>query len=202
MDAGKEDSKAQPNDPLRQQLDELEELMQCMLALSVDSSEEGQVEPGSPEATTAPAEYAPPYPEFDWANSRQEASLAAPATAGDAEAPAGVAFPTFVPMGFQAVEAPVNLTNNPWEAAANPSEVVPVAVALAPEAEAPGAVRYSLWLRPLVFVNRIYDGGTSVLGPPGRFLRSDLARNVLGICGLAGLIASAAWIVWERGDWN
>src|SRR6185369_8682492 len=51
----------------------------------------------------------------------------------------------------------------------------------------------SILTLPLLWMNRGFDHGTVLLGAPGRWLRSTLGRNVLGLGGILFLAAALAW---------
>jgi hypothetical protein len=55
--------------------------------------------------------------------------------------------------------------------------------------------RGSLWLRPILWSNWVFDGVTRWLGPPGRWLRSPAGRSVMGWIGLGLLAGAAAWLL-------
>jgi hypothetical protein len=52
-----------------------------------------------------------------------------------------------------------------------------------------------LVLKPLLWINQLFDVGTWLLGPPGRWLRGPRGRLFLGWTGLGLLAAAAAWAV-------
>ena len=57
------------------------------------------------------------------------------------------------------------------------------------------------WLRPLLWANWIFDCGTRALGPPGRLLRGDTGRFILGIAGIVLVAGSVAFCVLTRMGW-
>lgn len=194
MQSDKSASDPQAKPSLRQQFDDLDELMQRMLALSVDPTEDKEGKESKPAPLVfAPVQQRKHYPEFDWssAQSQSEAGAEPGAAKEKTDEPR---LPTFVPIDAPAGEVDSVAPSSGSSAATIHRE------AWAEDAS-PG-IEYSLWLMPFVLVNRVYEGCTCLFGPLGRPLRSGLAKNLLGICGLAGVVGSVAWIVWERADWN
>ena len=59
---------------------------------------------------------------------------------------------------------------------------------------------FFLW-RPLRVINRGYDQATRLLGPLGCLLRSSPARFLLGFAGLALLSLAAAWFIRDLMTW-
>jgi hypothetical protein len=51
------------------------------------------------------------------------------------------------------------------------------------------------WLYPIVGLNLLFDGLTFLLGPLGRWLRSETGRLVMGWAGVALLLAALVWTV-------
>jgi hypothetical protein len=138
-------------DPFGRQFDELDELMQRMLAISVEKSSAA----------------APPLPAF------------IPVTAPPA---------LQRNIDFEFANPPVLSYQHLTKTAAEPDEQIEVLAVW--------------WLKPLAVVNRAFDGLTSLFGPPGRLLRNRFVRACMGICGLAMLIGSMVWLLWEGTDWN
>jgi hypothetical protein len=171
--------RSRPPTTTREQLDELDALLQRMLELPVDAS--GGDEAARPEempetpvaVAVAPAPVAPPEP---------------PAVVETEPAPA-------LPAVARALEAPPPFPSAP-----------PVPPRLVPEARPPlpifrPADAAPPWLRSLIAVNRLFDRGMSRLGGPGLWLRRPRGRAVLGWTGLL-LLAGAlglvllGWIGW------
>ena len=55
----------------------------------------------------------------------------------------------------------------------------------------------SLWLLPLVWVNQVFDVGSYLLGPSGRWWRRPAGRTLLGWLGLVLLLGAVAWVAVE-----
>jgi hypothetical protein len=182
--------RSRPPTTTREQLDELDALLQRMLELPVDPSGD---EAARPEETSdapvavaeAPAPVEPPLPpaavETEPAPPAEGlANLSGPAVG--VPALAGLRTPQPAKAGTPTPEGPPpgSLARPPlhglWPAAAP-------------------------WLRPLIAVNRLFDREVGRLGAPGRWLRRPRGRAVLGWAGLL-LLAGAlgllllGWIGW------
>jgi len=59
----------------------------------------------------------------------------------------------------------------------------------------------SVYLWPLVWVNRSFDQCTTLLGPLGRRLRGSRGRTLLGIVGIVCLGVAGAWVALEQIGW-
>lgn len=176
-----------PVDPIRQQLDELDALLQRMLSL-----------PASPaEAEAAPAPEPPP--------------------AADALAPLPPPLPPprTVPPPPPVFLAPSPASPPPWtdpippttRAAEPPRPPVPPTPAAPPLSPAPAplplTLRPSPWLAPLLWLDRGFEAAVGPLGPLGRWLRKPGGRAVLGWAGVLCLAAALAlvlldWLGWTR----
>ncbi len=158
--------------PTRQQLDELEALMERMLALPINPLEEevsGQMPLIVPDAVTPTAPGSPAAFDHElplWAAPRLQpaASDSVPASAGNRETPAAAARETPVaatlPMVRSAVAEPIVVRPLPW------------------------------WVNPIVRVNRLYDAWTMPFGQTGRWLRARQGRSLLGAVGIVFLAAA------------
>ena len=169
--------------PTRQQLDDLEALMERMLALPVSKTEE---------ETDGPAELV-------------AAPEAAHATAVNGHSLRTVTRP--VP------EAPPWFDNEPVADAilpppdrlekleAEPQSVEPASEPARPVA--PGELPRAAWpLRPLVWCNRLFDRWTFNLGSTGRWLRGSVGRNLVGVGGLFLLAGAVAWAILDWIGWT
>jgi hypothetical protein len=200
----------------RQQLDELDALMQRMLALPVNQLEEETAVPLQP---SAPAQRQP-TPHADSIPSDKNAALIAGSTS---EKP-----PESVPVVSRRSEPDVqeeqplppsltaekpgestkpavptvarkstNLTREPRESFTSPlprssaSTTVTLRRPVAP-----------WWLLPLAWLNQLFDLATYLLGPFGRLLRSSPGRTLLGLSGVLLLLAAAAWLAVLQMDWT
>lgn len=179
-----------PLHPTRQQLDDLDQLMQRMLALPVDE-EIGAEEPNPLEGDSGPLlvedvvvrqERAAPResPSSDrWAGlelpQTDSSSLPVPGPTREAPAkepgPGQGSFPALILPPLVAGSAPAIVTVNGAENQAKTSEGFP----------------------PLVWVNDAFDVVTVLLGPLGRGLREPKGRSMLGWLGWAFLAAAVAW---------
>lgn len=194
----------------RQLLDELDALMDQMLALPIDDREGGEESAGpssspNPTVTATLTLLAP----------------AAPAGSGqwavDSEEKAGApALPTVhcpllaASMADEAALAGKANGNVATDELTAPAPVMtdvaapPVVELLAP----PPPVGSARW-RPdqlsyqfLLWVNQGYDRGTARLGKLGQLLRSRFVRALLGIAGLGLLAWALAWLVRDWLGWN
>jgi hypothetical protein len=59
----------------------------------------------------------------------------------------------------------------------------------------------TLVAQPLIWTNAIFDLCTHFLGPVGRWLRTGQGRNVLGLIGIAFLVLAVAWLVRDWMSW-
>jgi hypothetical protein len=204
--------------PTRQQLDELEALMQRMLALPVNHLEEepSVVQDSSPPATPS-------------ASPRAEESFPAPGTA----TPATMPVPASQEKHPESVAPVRELKNRPSGAvsllpsrsplsppvekeptegmAVPPSALAPQPPCSTAEFKQPAATEtprrsvqapsgmekpvVAWWLLPLFWCNRLFDLATLPLGPLGRWLRNPGGRALLGWSGLLLLVVAAAWLV-------
>ncbi len=212
----------QKPDPLRQQLEELDHLMQRMLALGVNEA------PGEAEDQIAEqaSEHARPAhsvfePEIIESSQPVKPDNIPPSPGLGPLADLAPIVPTFVGLetsadlssaplfaDFQFAPSVSSLTTEPLDApdaiaSGLPSaQTMEAAELISTQAPVTPIVLVAWWLQPLALVNRVYDGSTRWLGPIGRGLRSSRMRNFLGICGLAAAFGAAAWMVWEGPDWN
>jgi hypothetical protein len=199
---------SQPS-PTRQQLDELEALMQRMLALPL----------------TAPAED-PSAGEMAERSAPSLGSAARPAPVETVRAePVLVRFSETTPE-LPVAEMPESRKPSPTEAGC-PDEPLPdtelsagtvavMAPAVEPtrrtEAVPAGGPKRSVlleerrarivaWRQPLLWSNRRFDCWTLRLGGPGRWLRSTQGRAVLGWTGVLLLAAALAWGILDWIGW-
>jgi hypothetical protein len=62
---------------------------------------------------------------------------------------------------------------------------------------------FSLWYwQPLLWINQLYDRSTHTLGPVGQWLRSGRGRSVLGLAGLSFLGLAAVWLLRDWLGWK
>lgn len=159
------------------QLDELEALMQRMLAVPAPPGEDTQVPAAAVTGGPPPADPEPP-PQTEPAESPRVFTNATPpllirrqeSVLRDEEGEASAPLVRHVPS-----RPPVAL---PWVAS-------PIAAPPPP------------WRRPLLGINTAFERGTEALGPLGRWLASDAGRAVLGTLGLLLLGGALAWGLWS-----
>jgi hypothetical protein len=210
-----------PNDLTRQQLDELDALLQRMLSLPLNP----------PDAVPSPAQSSP-FPETPAAkNWRIDPPTPAPIpTPHLIAAPVPVELPVpprpaeiYVPPEPPAQAAPTAHVPRPEPvrppepaplppvrtvAAAPPRVTAPAPPPKPPEAPGPvdvmvpppplrEAVAFPLW--PLVGLNWLADTLLGALGPPGRVLRSGFGKNLLGFIGIGLLLYTAAHVAQQQG---
>lgn len=171
--------RSSPPHPTRQQLDDLDALMQRMLALPVTPGEgDGPPElarvsePAEPVSSVSPT--LPPTP-------LAEAPLPAPMTE---------ITPSVAPMP----EGPSFIEERP-------RATDPVAAEEEPARVPHRRPEIAGWLRPLLWSNRVFDRGTMRLGSPGRWLRGQRGRAFLGAAGLIMLAGAVAWSILDWMGW-
>lgn len=208
---------APANQSMRQQLDELDALLQRMLNLPVNQVDE----PADPIAqraryNTADPSPTPPPPAGRKASMRllDGSAPVAPPTAPPASwdphwninlnpqqgssvfSRGPVAAPPPAPPEPAAPVWRAETVAYPQPAAARPPQptVTPPAPMPAPVMPLPTAADSpSLLLMPLVALNRVFDGLVIQFGPPGEWLCTRAGRTVLGLAGFAMMAGSAAW---------
>ncbi|MCI0681512.1 MAG: hypothetical protein L0Y71_05365 [Gemmataceae bacterium] len=207
----RDETKARLHDT-RQLLDELDALMDQMLALPITDEDEIAPETAEPVAP-APATVSATLTMLESPARRQPA-------------PAESSQPRVADVAAESISEPtepVREWGGEWggetdETPAAPptiDEPAPVPVladVAAPKrvelAPLPPPVRTSLW-RPdhisyqfLLWINQGYDGGMRRLGMPGRMLVSRAAKALLGLVGLGLLGVAAAWLARDWLGWN
>jgi hypothetical protein len=194
--------------PTRQLLDELDSLMQRMLALPVDQLEDelrAAAVPPEPEIPDSPATAVKDLP--------PPANYAGAGLPGETDAPEPIR-PDFAPAAEE-IGQPAQ-SEEAWEDSLPASPEVLAALGRPapvgrtpgvflplprPAADVPEALP-AAWLRPLVWGNRAFDGCTAWLGGPGRWLRSDRGRAFLGWVGLGLLAGTFAWLTVNGLGWT
>lgn len=189
-----------PLQPTRQQLDELEALMQRMLALPVN-----QLDAGADDELTLPALAPidlPPVWESEPAAPVRETP---PAKNGAPKPTNGKAEPATVALHEPAASERPNvleLEENLRPVAANLTIVHRAATPETPWRLPTSARRVPVPLRPLVWVNRAFDRVVGLFGAPGRWLRGARGRAAIGWAGLVMFAAAAAWAFLEWMGWT
>jgi hypothetical protein len=180
------------NDLTRQQLDELDALLQRMLSLPMSTSD-------------APPAPPPPPASPPW---RVDGPSLAQAPAARLTAPPEPLPPPVRPPVFEAPPAPPPMpapepttpiierkviapSQMPIPVRQTPLPVVP------PLAEEIPPVPFYLW--PFVALNWLFDRLVGLFGPPGWLLRSGFGKTVLGFVGIGLLVYTAAHVAIERG---
>ena len=194
------------NDLTRQQLDELDSLLQRMLSLPINPAEPAP--PPIPVATLAA--FAPPLPPPPISQPLAYSPPPAPPARRAEPSPrlftppveeAARFDPSPTPrvgvasLSLSRVELPPPPTPAPAPAVAMPAPMLPGLVeeetfALPVAAELPAAHATEpvpIVLAPMVLFNRVLNWGLGLFGLPGRVLRSGLVKNLFGLAGL-GLI--------------
>jgi hypothetical protein len=170
-----------PLQPTRQQLEELDALMKRMLALPVEAPEEPAVAPPGPGAAETtlpePGPHEPSEPTAVVVSVPPEAPPLLPPRRLLSPAPA-LLRPAGTPARPSSADQPERLVTDD-----GPPPVSP-------------------WVYPLVWCNQVFDAGTLLLGPVGRWLRGPVGRVVLGGLGLLLLAAAAAWVVLDQMGWS
>ncbi len=199
-----------PNSDTETLFDELDALLQRMLALPVDSPEdvdqdgnplgdevplitvaEAAPEPLSPESNTTPA--CPVCPDEDEVfRSLAERQSAEILKDWDREAPSNPA--PLAPSTPQVVDPGIPPPGQ-GPVATPPQETL---ISQAPESHATDEPPPPPWLVPVVWLNLCYDRSLIPLGRAGRWLRLGFGRHLLGWVGALLLLAAFALVV---GDW-
>jgi hypothetical protein len=195
----------------RQQLDELDALLQRMLALPVNRLEDDLftgVETPAPARPTASTTGLATSDRLGWtslpseAQSRRASTVADPRPARTSEAAeetSGLGGVSFVPAGPAVAQPP--LDPPPADEPGRPDEVAASvehgASTILDREAPPPAYR----IRLLLWANGSFDRATIPLGAPGRWLRGRWGRAVLGGIGLllwalALAFVLAAWTGW------
>jgi hypothetical protein len=220
-------SPARPGHPTRQLLDELDALMQRMLALPVEQlDDEPQAKPDDVATTPTAADLAAePLPtEEDEAKvddvaeeeplSRENApaeNCASPAAL--AEAPSEVPCPLpsepdldrIIPASPEVLEA---LGRRPppepeRKRDARPLQPLPFALPSLPHVLSDSRMTAAPgWLRPILWSNRVFDRCTAWFGPPGRWLRGPRGRAFVGWLGLGILVGGLVWLLVNEIGWT
>ncbi|HEY1190112.1 MAG TPA: hypothetical protein VGE74_20860 [Gemmata sp.] len=195
-----------PNDLTRQQLDELDALLQKMLTVPLAPAET------PPPAATLPPIAQPPLPP-SW---RIDPPAPAPSLAhlastepepttlkfeppapppAPAPAPAAKKEPAPAPAPHPKPVGPT--VTAPKSAPARAPKPVVTAAPLAP---APAAPPVPLVAIPFVAVNGLFDSTCGMFGPPGRLFRSGFFKQIYGLIGL-GLVVYTGLHVGQVQGW-
>lgn len=192
-----------PNDLTRQQLDELDALLQRMLSVPLSPAD-------TPMPVGAPAPLPGPPP-----NWRVDPPAPIPAPAPHLTFPAPPSSvslhqeavpPAAVPTPPPPAPAPVKAVPKPAAKAPEPvfpppvQPAAPPPVAVPPRAApAPAALPVPLLFLPFVALNAVFDFVCGLFGPPGRLVRSGFFKQLYGLAGLALLAYTAAHVAQVKG---
>lgn len=186
-----------PNDLTRQQLDELDALLQKMLTVPIAVDPPPAAAPAMAQPPLPPAwRIDPPAP----APSLAHLSLDTPPPVRfEPPAPAQKAVPKPVPVPAPKPVPPAVTAPKLAPAPAPKTVVVPAAPpkAVAPP---PAAPPVPLPFLPFVALNGLFDGICGLFGPPGRLLRSGFFKQLYGLAGL-GLVAYTALHIAQVQGW-
>ncbi len=176
------------NDLTRQQLDELDALLQRMLTLPVNPPDAATPSSGvsswrtdspNPTFATATRLAAPPLP----------ADLP-PTYVSATPAPE----PTVPVLERKVAPSHIPVRTTPFPSASRPMPAIPDIASPTPPSEPVSVV---LW--PLVALNWVVDSILGLCGPPGWLLRSRFGKNLLGLAGIGLLAYTAAHLAIEQG---
>jgi hypothetical protein len=193
-------------DPTRQQLDELDALMQRMLALPVNPPDEaGASGPGRSETPVAqvPSQPATPVPSPAPSPGEVEETRAKRLTPPLENKPK----PTTKKVGETTVP-PAVVPSEPDRCAPLRTTLPPTKIRPADKYQPAKVLPEDLgppvpfWLQPIVWPNRVFDGLTRWLGPPGRWLRGPYGRFLLACSGIVMLLTAVAWVTLHRMGWT
>jgi hypothetical protein len=201
----------------RQQLDELDALLQRMMNLPLHAAESARPNVEAPSAETF-APLPPTLPRADVAPATMPSwRLAAPVLAGEppmavpidepqatalAEAPAPYPYSLVFGQPLPTEAPPAALVEPPPQPSyARPSPLAEAAPIWAIPAENKPA--FSLFALPFVAINRLFDLPTYLLGPLGACLRHPVGKTILGWLGIAMLLGAIGWAAhdWRAADW-
>lgn len=171
--------------PTRQQLDDLETLIQQMLALPVTRAP-GETEPTSPQTESL------------------EPTSSQPLHMERLVDRAGDVHPLLLSHFRETVEPAAESTPDVWR------ELSASATALAESAPTSSVdesietrpVAVGVVVRPLVWIDRAFVAGTRPLGGTGRWLQGGVGRTVVGLAGLALLGTAIAWGILDWIGWS
>jgi hypothetical protein len=182
-----------PNNPTRQLLDELDALMERMLALPVEDVEgEPLPPPRSPLLREPAAPLIAPIEAPPSLTHRVEMIRSTvPPTAGPSSRfPAEPALPT---AAATTTSPPPVVASPRW----SPKGILARGIDVPPP-----EIRAAWWMRPVLWSNRAFDRATLRLGPFGRWLRGATGRTLLGWTGLVLLALALTCLVLDVVGWT
>jgi hypothetical protein len=158
--------------PNRNQLDELEALMERMLALPVNP----------------PGDWSAPIAEYKSTPSHDEEAIEERLSKPAPERELATLPPIFLELPKAEARLPGKTVDQ--------LQPTPVAVDTpTPERQIMVPVAVPLPLRPIVWTNDAFDWCLSWFGPPGRWLSGPSGRNLLAWTAIICLLGALAWIV-------
>lgn len=176
----------------RQMLDELDALMERMLALPVN-----ELEDAPPSRTTSK----PPTVAASLTLLSPASTAPAPAAVPRA-APAAIAAALPAPAPLPPLPpTPMPAAPEPIVAQVLPPSQTPQVEALLAEVPAPVPSAEARLALPLLWLNEAFDRATESFGFAGRLGRGPSGRMILGLTGLALLIASVIWLLKDSLGW-
>ena len=173
----------------RQHLDDLDQLMQRMLALPVDAPNN---ETASPNSATVDAVFR--FEEPSTAPSEKETPSTATAQTSAVTAPPTLNEET----SFQSDTPDEALAEGKVTTVASTLPTGPVIQTITRRSP----TNASLTLRLIVSLNRAFEGCAGYFGPPGRWLAGPQGKTFLGRTGLAFLLAAIGWVLVESLGWT
>jgi hypothetical protein len=190
--------------PTRQMLDELDALMERMLALPISDAEES----AHPQTSSVAVEHAASTPPMQPLTAKLTL-LPVPTEEPPLDGPHAGTNPSHLPAigvirssgdALRLPPLPEEPMVEPEPLAGHvlPPPLVPTSEALQSEVPEPPTTYSSWFILPVLWGNRLFDLGTWLLGEPGSWLRSPAGRGVLG---LAGLVLLAVACIWMMRDW-
>lgn len=205
--------------PTRQLLDELDSLMQRMLALPVNQLNEELGAAGGTALAPLPQPEETPISQGPTAKEEPPPSNYSPAqTQAQADRPLASPSPSEEQtpgQGELASEESVSVGDGagPPPLAASPEVLAAIYRQPRPEVTRPWFVSgeptggsfpepAALWLRPLLWSNHAFDRVAARLGGPGRWLSSDRGRALMGWLGLGLLAGAFAWLAVHGFGWT
>lgn len=194
-----------PNDLTRQQLDELDALLQRMLSVPLAPADTPMPASAPPGRSGSDGPPLPPSWRVDPPTPAAGASLPhialpepSPSVTPKFEPPPA---PPPAPAKKPAAVAPTPKPPAPAPAPkAAPPVVPPAKPQAAPTPPTPAAPPVPLLLVPLVAFNALFDSICGLFGPLGRLFRSGFFKHIYGLVGL-GLIAYTAAHVAQKEGW-
>lgn len=189
--------------PTRQQLDELDALMQRMLALPVHQAEEDSCKSLAVEIGLTPATSSNPAPSVDHVTAAEHDTPYSQEFAfGDDPDPS----PEGSPIGDQAqpdtaAHFPI-LVAPRWITRGAPRALVDTHARPEPVQKSVAKDPVPWWLAPAWCLNWLFEALTCRLGPVGRAMQSPLGRMVLGTLGILSLLSAVGWAAMLRMGWT